>query len=111
MLIRNCAGAETLISRHREILAEVDSRRDAFKRFETSGQDLVREGHFMSAEILEKIGSLAARRDKLRDSWQLREELYRQHLDYLAWAKETDGVESWIASREPTIRDANLGGR
>ncbi len=65
----------------------------------------------MSAEILEKIGSLAARRDKLRDSWQLREELYRQHLDYLAWAKETDGVESWIASREPTIRDANLGGR
>ncbi len=105
------SGAETLISRHREILAEVDSRRDAFKRFETSGQDLVREGHFMSAEILEKIGSLAARRDKLRDSWQLREELYRQHLDYLAWAKETDGVESWIASREPTIRDANLGGR
>ena len=65
----------------------------------------------MSAEILEKIASLGARQDKLRDSWQLREELYRQHLDYLTWAKETDNVESWITSREPTICDANLGGR
>ena len=110
MCCRYTVGAETLISRHREILAEVDSRLDAFKRFEASGQDLVREGHFMSAEILEKIASLTSRREKLLESWQLREELYRQHLDYLAWAKETDGVESWITSREPTIRDANLGG-
>jgi spectrin beta len=87
----------------------VESRLDAFKRFEAAGQELVAEGHFMAAEILEKISSLTSRREKLLDSWHLRDELYKQHLDYLAWAKETDSVVSWIASREPTIRDANLG--
>merc|ERR1719350_520359 len=45
----------------------------------------------------------------MQECWGLREEIYNQHLDFLQWSKETDAVESWMASREPSILDSNLG--
>ena len=108
-LAGDLAGAETLISRHKEIRAEMESRMDSFRRFQTSGEQLVQQGHFMSTEILDKISVLNSRKEKMMESWRLREELYTQHLDYLVWCKETDSVESWISSREPTIKDGNIG--
>ena len=45
-----------------------------------------------------------SRKEKMYEGWQLREELYIQHMDYLSWCKETDAIESWISSREPTVK-------
>jgi len=108
-LAADLAGAETLISRHKEIRAEMDARIGNFDKFESSGKHLIEEGHFMATEIMEKISALNTRREKMYESWRLREELYTQHLDYLGWCKETDMVESWITSREPTVLDSNIG--
>jgi len=102
-------GAETLISRHKEIKSEIDARLDSFNQFETSGNELISGGHFMSSEILEKISVLNTRKEKMFECWSLREEIYSQHLDYLVWAKETDAVEYWMSSREPHVMDKNFG--
>merc|ERR1711970_1354779 len=109
-LASDLTGAETLISRHKEIRSEIDARLESFKRFETAGKDLISGGHFMSAEILEKISVLNTRKEKMLECWGLREEIYNQHLDYLVWAKETDAIEYWMSSREPHIIDNNFGG-
>ena len=108
-LAADLAGAETLISRHKEIRAEMDARIGQFDKFDAAGKLLIDDGHFMATEIMEKIAALNTRREKMYESWTLREELYTQHLDYLGWCKETDMVESWISSREPTVKDSNIG--
>jgi len=108
-LATDLTGAETLITRHKEIRSEIDARLDSFKRFETAGKELINGGHFMSTEILEKISVLSNRKEKMLECWSLREEIYKQHLDYLMWAKETDAIEYWMSSREPHITDNNFG--
>ena len=108
-LAADLTGAETLIARHKELKSELDARQDSFRRFESAGKELVTAGHFMSSEILEKISVLNSRWEKMQECWGLREEIYNQHLDFLQWSKETDAVESWMASREPSILDSNLG--
>merc|ERR1711892_1605075 len=52
-LAEDLTGAETLISRHKEIRSEIDARLESFKRFEAAGKELINGGHFMSTEILE----------------------------------------------------------
>jgi len=108
-LAADLAGAETLITRHNEIKAEMDSRADSFAKFQANGESLISGGHFMSSEIGDKISALKIRKEKMYESWELRMELYNQHLDYLVWVKDVTTLESWISSREPTVRDATLG--
>merc|ERR1719427_1178791 len=40
-LASDLTGAETLISRHKEIRSEIDARLESFKRFENAGKDLI----------------------------------------------------------------------
>merc|ERR1719285_283191 len=108
-LASDLQGAETLISRHKEIKAEMDSRVDSFTKFSVLEEKLVVQGHFMCQEIKDKIQALNSRKDKMFESWELRREIYHQHLDYLAWARDVSTLDTWISSREPTVRDATLG--
>jgi len=108
-LASDLPGAEEIISRHKEIKAEMDSRVDSFTRFSVEGEKLVTQGHFMSQEIKDKIQALNSRKDKMFESWELRREIYHQHLDYLGWARDVSTLDTWISSREPTVRDATLG--
>ena len=108
-LASDLTGAETLITRHKEIKSEIDARLGLFNKFEESGKTLIKNGHFMSTEILEKISNLNNRKEKMLESWNLREEIYHQHQDYLLWAKDTTAIESWMSSREPHIIDSNFG--
>ena len=108
-LAADLSGAETLLSRHKEIRSEIDARLGLFTRFEGTGQELIRNGHFMSTEILDKISTLTSRKEKMLECWTLREEIYHQHQDYLLWEKDTNAMESWMSSREPHIIDSNYG--
>merc|ERR1712117_243314 len=87
----------------------MDARLGLFKRFESSGKELINAGHFMSKEILDKISHLNTRKDSMIECWTLREEIYNQHMDYLLWTKDTNAIESWMSSREPHIVDSNFG--
>ena len=108
-LASDLTGAETLIARHKEIKSEIDARLGLFTKFESAGKELIKNGHFMSSEIIEKISNLNNRKDKMLECWNLREEIYHQHQDYLLWTKDTTAIESWMSSREPHIIDSNFG--
>ena len=43
----------------------MDSRADSFTRFKTNGENLIQDGHFMAAEIAEKIAALTTRKEKM----------------------------------------------
>ena len=48
---RDLQGAEAMMSRWKEHRAEVDSRKEAVKKFLESGQVMIDEKHFLSEEV------------------------------------------------------------
>ena len=50
-LAKDVAGTETMISRHKEHRAEIDTRLKDFTKFTQTGQALIADGHFLSDEV------------------------------------------------------------
>ena len=50
---RDLQGAEAMMSRWKEHRAEVDSRKEAVKKFLDSGQTMIDDKHFLSEEVSE----------------------------------------------------------
>ena len=55
---RDLQGAEAMMSRWKEHRAEVDSRKEAVKKFLDSGQTMIDDKHFLSEEVGESKNEL-----------------------------------------------------
>lgn len=72
-LSENLQDAVTVHSRHRILHEEMEVRySNDFDAFEKTGLTLIKNGHFMSEDITDKIATLNSRRKTLVDCWQLR---------------------------------------
>ncbi|KAL0808290.1 hypothetical protein ABMA28_012785 [Loxostege sticticalis] len=108
-LSRDVPGAERLVARHRDMRVEIDAKDDDFKQHYEDGEKLIRDGHFMSAEIDERMSTLRGRRQQLESAWKARENIYAQHLDALLFKRDADALNSWIENRVPLVRDGKYG--
>ncbi|XP_052755503.1 spectrin alpha chain, non-erythrocytic 1 isoform X2 [Galleria mellonella] len=108
-LARDVAGAERLLARHHDLHVEVLAKDDAFRTLYADGEKLVREGHFMSSEIEERMTTLRARRQTLDSAWAARATIYEQHLDALVFKRDADALDAWITNRVPLVRDGKYG--
>ncbi|XP_037875798.1 spectrin alpha chain, non-erythrocytic 1 isoform X1 [Bombyx mori] len=108
-LSRDVPGAERLVARHDDIKSEIDSKDEDFNKFYSDGEKLVREGHFMSAEIEERMSALRSRRAVLDSCWSSRSRIYAQHLDALVFKRDAMTLDNWITNRVPLVRDGKLG--
>ncbi|XP_024085304.1 spectrin alpha chain, non-erythrocytic 1 isoform X3 [Cimex lectularius] len=108
-LAQDVSGAEALISRHMEHRAEIDSREEAFIQFYTTGNALVKQGHFLSNDILDKIRILEQRKQLLNETWERRKIIYDLSLDTQVFMKEANLLENWINAREPILHDEKYG--
>ena len=88
-LARDVGGAETMITRHREHRAEIDTRSKDFTRFTHTGEQLIKQGHFLSSEIQGKIDHLNQSLDQLMLTWNQRLKLYEQNHDLLVGGEGT----------------------
>ncbi|XP_049883110.1 spectrin beta chain, non-erythrocytic 5 isoform X2 [Pectinophora gossypiella] len=103
------AAAERLLARHHDIRAEIQAKEDAFNTLYADGEKLIKEGHFMSGEIEERMSSLRARREALDAAWAARARIYEQHLDALVFKRDADALDTWIQTRVPLVRDGKYG--
>ncbi|KAL0275436.1 UNVERIFIED_CONTAM: hypothetical protein PYX00_003283 [Menopon gallinae] len=108
-LAQDVAGAETLIARHTEHYAEIDSRSDEIAKFYADGAKLVNQGHFLSDDVEEKIRMLKDRHKLLLDTWTKRKEIYDHNLDTQIFKRDADILENWMTTREIILRDGQLG--
>lgn len=108
-LATTVAGAEALLARVKEHRAEINSRNEAFTKFNTDGNQLIADKHFLSNEIQEKIAVLGQRKRLLDSTLEKRREIYELNLDTRLFLREAEILESWIHSREPQLKDAKLG--
>ncbi|KAJ0169742.1 hypothetical protein K1T71_014348 [Dendrolimus kikuchii] len=108
-LATDVSGAETLLARHNDIRVEIEAKEDAFKTLYSDGEKLVKEGHFMSIEIEERMSILRGRRAVLDAAWSTRERIYTQHLDALVFLRDAMALDNWITNRVPLVRDGKYG--
>jgi spectrin beta len=73
--------AESLLVRHKEHRAEIESRFDQFSQIRKEGLQVIQRGHFMADEIKDKVERLEKGYDSLMDVWKRRNELYALNLD------------------------------
>lgn len=108
-LATDVSGAETLLARHNDIKVEIEAKEDAFNTLYRDGEKLVKEGHFMSIEIEERMSILRNRRAVLDAAWNTREKIYTQHLDALIFLRDAMALDNWITNRVPLVRDGKYG--
>ncbi|KAL9901308.1 spectrin beta chain, non-erythrocytic 5 kst isoform 1-T1 [Glossina fuscipes fuscipes] len=108
-LANSVAGAESLLASIKEHHAEIHARDETFVKFMANGEKLIKDKHFLAHEIDDKIQVLQQRYELLQQTLQQRKEIYELNLDTQVFLKDADILETWIASREPMLKDTKLG--
>ncbi|XP_055880886.1 spectrin beta chain, non-erythrocytic 2-like isoform X3 [Biomphalaria glabrata] len=108
-LAHDLPGAEAMMTRYKEHRAEIDSRKDAFKKFHQTVESFISQGHFLSEEIKEKIKQLDQSLEGLIRTMEHRRSLHEKNLEAQRLRHEIEQIEAWMNLREPLIKGAKFG--
>ncbi|XP_008936894.1 PREDICTED: spectrin beta chain, non-erythrocytic 5-like, partial [Merops nubicus] len=108
-LASDVLGAELLIKRHQEYKRELEKQWLKYEEMQRAGGDLVKNGHFMSVEIEEKLLELSELMKKVKESWEMRKELYIENWEIQLLRRELEQAEAWLATKESFLSDPNYG--
>ncbi|NWJ06160.1 SPTN5 protein, partial [Crypturellus undulatus] len=108
-LANDVLGAELLIKRHEEYKREIEKQWLKYEEMQRSGDDLMKNGHFMSVEIEEKLLELSELMKKVKDSWDMRKELYEENWEIQLLRRELEQAEAWLAAKESFLSDPSYG--
>ncbi|NWV68098.1 SPTN5 protein, partial [Malurus elegans] len=108
-LANDVLGAELLIKRHEEYKREIEKQWLKYEEMQRAGGDLVQNGHFMSAEIEEKLLELSELMKKVKESWDMRKVLYEENWEIQLLRRELEQAEAWLAAKESFLSDPSYG--
>ncbi|NXD80777.1 SPTN5 protein, partial [Halcyon senegalensis] len=108
-LANDVLGAELLIKRHEEYKREIEKQWLKYEEMQRVGGDLMRNGHFMSVEIEEKLLELSELMKKVKESWDMRKELYIENWEIQLLRRELEQAEAWLAAKESYLSDPSYG--
>ncbi|NXL58532.1 SPTN5 protein, partial [Chordeiles acutipennis] len=108
-LANDVLGAELLIKRHEEYKREIEKQWLKYEEMQRAGGDLMKNGHFMSEEIEEKLLELSELMKKVKESWDMRKELYEENWEIQLLRRELEQAEAWLAAKESFLSDPNYG--
>ncbi|KAM6131195.1 spectrin beta chain, non-erythrocytic 5 [Pterocles gutturalis] len=108
-LAHDVLGAELLIKRHEEYKREIEKQWLKYEEMQRAGGDLMKNGHFMSAEIEEKLSELSELMKKVKESWDMRKELYEENWEIQLLRRELEQAEAWLAAKESFLSDPSYG--
>lgn len=108
-LPQDSTEAELLIEKHKEYKSEIDGRLPVLKQFYNSGNTFIKEKHYLSQEIEDKIKVLQQRMELLINIWDKRNIIYEQNLDVQLFKREANTLENWLIVREGILKDSKIG--
>ncbi|NWS56399.1 SPTN5 protein, partial [Chunga burmeisteri] len=108
-LANDVLGAELLIKRHEEYKREIEKQWLKYEELQRAGGDLMKNGHFMSVEIEEKLLELSELMKKVKESWDMRKELYEENWEIQLLRRELEQAEAWLAAKETFLSDPSYG--
>uniref|UniRef100_A0A8C0BAD1 Calponin-homology (CH) domain-containing protein n=1 Tax=Buteo japonicus TaxID=224669 RepID=A0A8C0BAD1_9AVES len=108
-LANDVLGAELLIKRHEEYKREIEKQWLKYEEMQRAGGDLMKNRHFMSVEIEEKLLELSELMKKVKESWDMRKELYEENWEIQLLRRELEQAEAWLAAKESFLSDPSYG--
>ncbi|XP_053802113.1 spectrin beta chain, non-erythrocytic 5 [Vidua chalybeata] len=108
-LANDVLGAELLIKRHEEYKREIEKQWLKYEEMQRAGGDLMKNGHFMSVEIEEKLLELSELMKKVKESWDMRKVLYEENWEIQLLRRELEQAEAWLAAKESFLSDPSYG--
>ncbi|XP_054825905.1 spectrin beta chain, non-erythrocytic 5 [Eublepharis macularius] len=108
-LSNDLLGAELLIKRHEEYKHDIEKQSLKYEELQESGRSLMKDGHFMSIEIEEKLSELLELMSKVRESWDMRKDLYKENWEIQLLRRELDQAEAWLTAKEGFVSDPSYG--
>ncbi|XP_027498276.1 spectrin beta chain, non-erythrocytic 5 [Corapipo altera] len=108
-LANDVLGAELLIKRHEEYKREIEKQWLKYEEMQRAGGDLVKNAHFMSVEIEEKLLELSELMKKVKESWDMRKVLYEENWEIQLLRRELEQAEAWLTAKESFLSDPNYG--
>ncbi|XP_053169097.1 spectrin beta chain, non-erythrocytic 5 [Hemicordylus capensis] len=108
-LASDLLGAELLIKRHEEYKHDIEKQWLKYEDLQQVGNSLVRNGHFMSMEIEEKLSELLELMRKVRECWDMRKGFYEENWEIQLLRRELDQAEAWLTAREGFLSDPSYG--
>ncbi len=90
-------NAEMLVKRHRELRADIELQQAKIQRFVSSG------------EGLGKVEAVRAGNRGLLETWQSRQELYEQNLEYSKLLREIKYLDAWLSAKDGFVHTDLLG--
>lgn len=101
--------AELLVEKHSELKVEMEAKDKEMRKFYQTGEEYIKENHFMAQDIVGKINILKHRFALLLETWEKRKVIYDQNLDAQLFKREAAVLENWLIMREDTLKDEKLG--
>ncbi|XP_071600765.1 spectrin beta chain, non-erythrocytic 5 [Heliangelus exortis] len=108
-LANDVLGAELLIKRHEEYKREIEKQWLKYEEMQQAGGGLMKNEHFMSLEIEEKLLELSEMMKKVKESWEMRKELYEENWEIQLLRRELEQAEAWLAAKESFLSDPTYG--
>uniref|UniRef100_A0ACB8G4M1 Uncharacterized protein n=1 Tax=Sphaerodactylus townsendi TaxID=933632 RepID=A0ACB8G4M1_9SAUR len=108
-LTNDLLGAELLIKRHEEYKYDIEKQWLKYEDLQEAGRSWMKNGDFMSIQIEEKLSELLELKNKVKESWDMRKELYKENLEIQLLRWELDQAEAWLTAREGFLSDPNYG--
>ena len=108
-LAKDVPAAERQLEVHQERKVEIDNRRDRFSATITFGESLCAAGHYASEVIRVKMQELELEKSVVLESWNYRNEEFKQCLDLERFLKSAEEIEKILSSREAFLHGGELG--
>jgi spectrin beta len=107
-------NVEMLIKRNREYRLEIDLQQPKMQKFLAKSDDLLAQARKIASaagqnEIRSKTDALIGANRSLLDTWQSRQDLYEQNLEYFKLLREIKVLDAWLSSKDAFVNTDVLG--
>ncbi|XP_047467733.1 spectrin beta chain, non-erythrocytic 5 [Mugil cephalus] len=100
---------EQLIKKHDEYRLQMDRQRSKSQATKEEGLRLIRDKHFMSQEVKERLSELEELELRVEKVWEETRLLYEEELEISLLQRELDQAERWLSSYENTLTAEDYG--
>ena len=105
----NGTALEGMLSKHHELKTEVDTMRKNYENLDASGENLLREQHYASEIITEKLEELRTSWSVLLKSWEDRTEELQKRKKAENMNREVTQLEAWLLNQEAELSLNEVG--
>ncbi|KAK2710872.1 hypothetical protein QYM36_012149, partial [Artemia franciscana] len=107
--VSDTVAAQALAAEHQVLFDEIKAREESYLSCKALGEAMVKENHYASEKISEKVVELLEERERLHLSWKKKKVYLDQQLDLQFFLKDAKMIEVVAARQEAAFSSGEMG--